>query len=264
MPRPALQADPDTTDKENAGYKTLKILSAIGELGLHSGGDVRLVDLVRATGYTRPTVHRLLTTMKACGIVAQDASGPYRFGPQMHLIAQQCFGAGDIRRMALPLMKGLSEDTGHTVHLGARDGGEVVYVDKVEPQGGLHVSSAIGMRLPLQFTALGKVLLAYGPEATVAELLPDTWPPRTETSLTTRAQLVGQFGDIRRTGYAIDDEESTPGFRCVAAPILTRGGIAIAAISMTTVSSRTPMTELRAMGARAADAAQAIARALGH
>ena len=261
MPRPAAQAD---SDRDNAGYKTLKVLSAIGDLGLHSGGDVRLVDLVRATGYTRPTVHRLLTTMKACGVVTQEASGPYRFGPQMHLLAQQCFGAGDIRRMALPLMRALGEATGHTVHLGARDGGEVVYVDKVEPPGGLHVSSAVGMRLPLQFTALGKVLLAYAPDGTTEGVLPETWTPRTAHSLISRAEVAGQFAGIRAAGYAIDDEESTPGFRCVAAPILARGGIAIAAISMTTVSSRTPMDELKAMGARAAATAAAIARALGH
>jgi len=266
MPQPALQADPvsDSGDKENAGYKTLRILSAIGELGLHSGGEVRLVDLVRATGYTRPTVHRLLNTMKACGMVTQEASGPYRFGPQMHLLAQQAFGAGDIRRMALPLMKGLSEDTGHTVHLAVRDGGEVVYVDKVEPTGGLHVSSAIGQRRPLQFTALGKALLAYVPADVTESMLPEHWPARTANSLQTREALVRQFGEIRQTGYAIDNEESDAGFRCVAAPILTRGGIAVAAISVTTVSSRTPMAELKVLGLRIAETAAAISRALGH
>ncbi len=108
------------------------------------------------------------------------------------------------------------------------------------------------------------MLLAYAQDGTAEDVLPETWAPRTPHSLISRAAVVGQFPAIRDAGYAIDNEESTPGFRCVAAPILTRGGIAIAAISMTTVSSRTPMTELKAMGMQAAETAAAIARALGH
>lgn len=249
-------------EPENAGAKMLSVLSALGELGLDRDGEVRLTDLITATGYTRPTVHRLLATLKAQGFVAQEASGPYSFGPRMYLLAQQCFGRRDIRRMALPHMQALSRETGHTVHLGVREGGEVVYIDKQEPPGGMAVSSAIGQRRPLQFTALGKVLLAFSPQGTAEAVLPPAWPARTERSLTTRDGLLAQMDSIRARGFAFDDEESDPGFRCVAAPIVTRGGAAVAALSLTTVASRIPTDQLEAFGRRIRAVAEDISRVL--
>ena len=262
MRKPTDASSDPNTDKDNAGFKTLRVLSTLGALGLHSDGEVRLVDLVQATGYTRPTVHRLLATMKTCGFVTQTEAGLYRFGAQMELLAQQCYGTRDIRRMALPAMQALCRETGHTVHLGIRDGSDVVYVDKQEPPNGLHISSAIGQRRPLQFTALGKALLTWSPAGTAETLLPAAWAGRTANSLTTIAAMTGQFGDIRARGYALDTEESDPGFRCVAAPILTRGGLAVAALSMTTSTARTSMDELEAMGLRIAETAGMISRLL--
>ena len=54
------------------------------------------------------------------------AAGSVPFG----LILALLIGKADIRRMALPLMAKLSHQSGYTVHLGVRDGCEVVYIDK--------------------------------------------------------------------------------------------------------------------------------------
>ncbi|ESQ77124.1 IclR family transcriptional regulator [Asticcacaulis sp. AC402] len=253
----------DTIDKENSVYKALKILSTLGELSFQANGEARLSELVGRTGYARPTVHRLLTTMKQCGFVSQTASGPYRFGPEFMLVAQQAFGKADIRRMALPSMANLSHQSGYTVHLGVRDGSEVVYIDKREPPQGLHISSAIGQRRPLQFTALGKAILAWAPIETSRECLAKPWQQRTKNSLPSAEAVIAQFSDIRQRGYAIDNEESDLGFRCVAAPLLTHGHVPVAAISLTTLSAQVSDTELEGMGQKIARTAREISNSLG-
>jgi len=253
----------DAIDKESSVYKAMKILSTLGELGFQTNGEARLSELVGRTGYARPTVHRLLTTMKQCGFVSQTASGPYRFGPEFMLVAQQAFGKADIRRMALPLMATLSNQSGYTVHLGVRDGAEVVYIDKREPPQGLHISSAIGQRRPLQFTALGKALLAWAPIELSKESLAEPWQPRTNNSLTSAEAVIAQFTEIRARGYAVDNEESDLGFRCVAAPLLTHGNAPVAAISMTTLSAQVSDAELDVMGQQIARTAREISNALG-
>jgi DNA-binding IclR family transcriptional regulator len=40
-----------------------------------------------------------------------------------------------------------------------------------------------------------------------------------------------QLADVRRRGWALDDEEQAPNCRCIAAPIRDRDGTVVAAIS---------------------------------
>ena len=246
------------SERQSSAAKMLGILLAVGELGLKDGGKVRLADLVALTGHPRPTVHRLLNDLKAAGFVSQEMSGPYRLGPKILLLAAQCLGGLDIRRLANPVMQALSERFGHTVHLGIRDGVEVVYIDKVEPPRGIRVGSTIGQRRDLAVTALGKALLASSSPSLVAEVGKTGWTRRTGNTLRSLDELERQLADIRSNGYAIDDEESDLGLRCTAAAILDRLGMPVAAISVTTLSSQVDRVELARLGTAIAEAARDI------
>jgi DNA-binding IclR family transcriptional regulator len=142
-----------------------------------------------------------------------------------------------LRETALPFMQDLYEATHETVHLGVRDGLDVVYAEKIRGHAGVNVASRVGGRLPLSCTGVGKALLAYaGPEVIDAVL---NRPLRrlTPHSITDAAVLADEVARIRAAGLAYDREEATLGVSCVASPVLVRGE-AVAALSISVPSEQ--------------------------
>ena len=53
-----------------------------------------------------------------------------------------------------------------------------------------------------------------------------------ENTITSIQRLKAELANVRRVGYAIDDEEEELGSRCIGAPVLDAEGAAIAAVSI--------------------------------
>jgi DNA-binding IclR family transcriptional regulator len=75
-------------------------------------------------------------------------------------------------------------------------------------------------REPMHATAMGKTLLAFapgGPAAAVARL--GILKPYTVRTHTSPAALTADLGKVRRSGFAVSDEERTDGVRAIAVPV---------------------------------------------
>ena len=87
---------------------------------------------------------------------------------------------------ALFLLVGvIYERTHETVHLGLREGSEVVYVAKMGGHKQAKAPSRLGGRMPLHATAIGKALLAHAPDDVQTEVLSrplKRFSPRTITA----------------------------------------------------------------------------------
>ena len=90
--------------------------------------------LSEATGLHKSTVHRLLAALAARGYVRKDEeSGRYRMTTRICELSEQVVESLDVLKAAHGPMEALSQTTGETVHLVVREGDEIVYVHKVEP-----------------------------------------------------------------------------------------------------------------------------------
>jgi DNA-binding IclR family transcriptional regulator len=147
-----------------------------------------------------------------------------------YLLACRSFevGAAYLRSMTpvravrdeLPLLTGA---LGVTSHFAILDGAEVLYLAKQDPPGpALTLASSLGARIPARTTAVGKAQLAHQPpgpgDGYGPELLPE---PR---SRLTAAAAARELEEVRRAGYAVDEGETAPGVRCVAAPVFASDG----------------------------------------
>jgi DNA-binding IclR family transcriptional regulator len=90
-----------------------------------------------------------------------------------------------------------------------------------------------GKTFPLYCTALGKVLLAYGPAAERKRILSLPKKPFTPKTITDARRLTQQLAKVREQGYALDSEEITRGIICIAAPVFGPPEDIICAISIT-------------------------------
>jgi DNA-binding IclR family transcriptional regulator len=205
-------------------------------------------DLSSELNLPKPTIHRILSTLRHFGFVAQDeVSKEYHLGFRLVELGHTVLGQIDLRKVAEPFLTKLADHVEETVHLVILDQGEIVYLDKVEKVSdprSLRMVSRIGMRNYAHCCAVGKVLLASLADAERAEIVAQKGLPQlTKNTMVNLSKLNKHLADVRAQGYAVDDEENEEGIRCVAAPIRNDRGSVIAAISISGPTVR--MTEKR-------------------
>lgn len=194
--------------------------------------EISLVELAELTGLPKPTAHRLAGQLVAVGAL-ERYYGNYRLGMRMFEIGGRVHMQRYLRERAQPFLADLYEATHETVHLGVRDGLEVLYIDKVAGHNKVDVPTWIGCRMPLYCTGLGKVILAYSEQQVVDEVIERGLARRTPYTIVAPQVLVEQLEQIRSEGVGYEWEESTIGVTCGAAVAMDRRGRPVAAMSVT-------------------------------
>jgi IclR family acetate operon transcriptional repressor len=222
--------------------------------------------LADATSSNRVSVHRILGSFMRHGLVRQEHAGaPYRLGFGLLAMAQKVIHERELVPLAYPLLEELAARSGETCHLAVLDGGEAVYVAKIESHQSVRLVSRIGARVPLYCTALGKAMMAWADEELLKRLLAvQTFEKKTPRTTTSAEALVAELETIRARGFAIDDIENEDGVRCVGATVLDHTGAPIAAISVSGPAVRVTEKTVHDVGALAARAASSLSAALGY
>ena len=201
-------------------------------------------DIAHALDMSTTTVHRLLTTLKNCGVVDQDPhTRRYYLALKMLLYGKAVLDRYGWRNRAHPILGELSRQVGETVFMGVLDNYDLVYIDHVDSlDHTLRMTPQIGRRQDAHTTALGKVLLAHAsPEELEPFLKRKDLPRRTAHSITSTKLLRNELEKIRACGYAFDQQESEIGICCIAAPIRGISDQVVAAISISGPSARMEM-----------------------
>ena len=111
--------------------KALRLLFAIGEAT--NPGGISVADLMKVAKVSRPTAYRFLNELEGFGLVRSVPKQPmWQLGPKVIALAAQAGSWAIMRRRAKVEMEDFVQSGGPTVHLGIRDGNEVVYIDKAE------------------------------------------------------------------------------------------------------------------------------------
>lgn len=238
----------------------LKLLLLLGEQP-----QIRLSEATRYLGVASSTAHRLLAMLTYRGFVRQDPeSKAYLPGPALTSVAFAIFGRIDIPRTAMPVMRGLSERLGESIHVGMLDGAAVRFVAAIEGPRAVRVASRLGRTMPAHCTSTGKVLLAGLPEAELRQLFPHEELERiTERSIDKRARLEAELSRIRRQGYATNREESEEGVASVAVQIPTRAPGLRLALNAAAPQQRLPASKYPSVAAALGEAAKEIGDQLG-
>jgi DNA-binding IclR family transcriptional regulator len=211
------------------------------------------------------TVHRFLANLESAGFLNCTGDGVYHLGIACFAIGQAALGQLDIRRLSLPYLHRLNQQTRETIHLTVRHGLSAVYVEKLDSPEPLRIYSRIGAAVPLYCTAVGKVILAHMPaderDRVVRQLDLKRLTPNTVGNL---QELESELYRVRKNGYACDLEEHELHIRCIAAPIWDHLGSVHAAVSITAPMVRMPVTRLRQLAPMIQAAGSQISRELGY
>jgi DNA-binding IclR family transcriptional regulator len=180
------------------------------------------------------TVHRLVRALVEREFLVLNADGhTYSPGPSIMRVAQVLLSPTDERdlpTLVLPYLEHLRELTAETVGVYRRVGRQRIAIAELEsPQPVRLTLGGLGRVRPLYAGAVGKVFMAWLPQAFQEELLE---LGRRERHLRDPERLRREFGEIRERGYAVSSGETTPGAAAIAAPIFGAPKDVVAVLSI--------------------------------
>lgn len=213
-----------------------KVMSVLHAFTAEDHG-VSFAELQRRTGLAKGTLHRIAGDLVTARLL-ERRDGDFHLGSQLFELGMLASVERTLIEVATPFLEDLYERTHETVHLGVREGSEVVYVAKVGGHRQVKSPSRIGGRMPLHSTAVGKALLAHSGEDVRVAVLTAPLERRTPRTITAPGRLRQQLDSIVEAGVSYEYEETAPGIVCVAAPILDRQDRPLAAVSVTGPATR--------------------------
>jgi DNA-binding IclR family transcriptional regulator len=170
----------------------------------------------------------------------------------------------DVRQPALPVMERIHEKIGETTFLCVPRGNEAVCIERIDGKQVNLLALSLGGAMLLHTGSAPRALLAFQPPATWDTYLDSvTLEAFTPESLTTRKAVIDELRETRERGYAISDEDVTPGVASIGVPIFdhtgtVKGSLSIGGLRESVLGDGSPALNL------ARDAAAEISRTLGH
>ena len=251
-----METSPPTSSPVLRQFELLELLAGAGRA-------MTLAEVVAASGWPKPSVHRMLAQLEAGGLLAREPDGRrYALAPRLLRFADAVQGASTPQGVRHAVLRQLVADIGESCNLTALSGAEVIYLDRVESAFPLRMELRPGTRVPIHCSASGKLFLAHLSPARRAAIL-DGLPlsRHTATTLTDRAALEAELEQILRQGYATDAEEFVDGLVCVAVPVLGTGRRQVrCAVALQAPAARMPLAQALQQVPRLGEAAQALGR----
>lgn len=198
--------------------KLVRLLEALGE----APGGLSLQELAARTGYVKSSIHRAVQSLRHHGYVEQPvAGGPYRLGVKILLLARGLKEGIGLLTYARPYLEELGHTFNESVYLAMLRGGRAIFVEVIETRRReLRLVGPLDAVVSYHATAAGKAIAAFLPdtarEALIAQLRPERVTSRTRTR---RVDILREWDQVKRRGYAVNDEESIVGAYFLAAPI---------------------------------------------
>jgi DNA-binding IclR family transcriptional regulator len=242
--------------------RALDLLRVIGE----RDGQCGLAELRAEVKLHKSTVHRLIMVLEHHRLVERNPNtGHYRLGLRLFELGSKAMAVLDLREHSRRFLARIMEETQETVHFCLFDEGEILYVEKLEPQRSVRLASRVGRRVPAYCTSVGKAILAELPEAEAGGIFRRVRLKRlTKNTITTATALHAELLRIRARGYAIDDEENEEGVRCIGVAVRDDSGRPRAAISVSGPAFRMGKAKMSEIAKVVMKGAAALSQELGY
>lgn len=253
-----------TTEKPR--YVNTSLSKALTLLDLISNAPegLTLTEAARAMGVRPGTIYPTVYTLHWFGYLDRDPETKrYRLGLKILAQAHHILSSLDIRERAKPVLRRLARELECNAHLAILYENEVLYLDREEAAPSVIIPSAIGRRVPPHCTALGKVLLAFAPDAAERVLSVRRLPALTPHTVTEPTVLRQELERVKEQGFAVDWEEFHEGNVCVAAPVRNYRGRVVAAVSVSLMRSRLARKPLDSFTQAVLHGAAEISAAMG-
>lgn len=242
------------------------VLKAIKIMNLFNATETRLslAEISRRLEMPKSTTHNLLNTLLSQDYIEKVQGDLYALGTAPIALTQNVRVNVEIRDPAAPLLRELADASGESVYLTVKDGDYALYIYALESPRRLLARTAVGDRMPLHCTSVGKAILAFLPHQEITEIIGRVGlPASTPNTITDPDSLWQVLDQIRSRGYALDNEENERNTFCVGAPIFDAKGQVIGSCSVSGADPQIVNERVAELSALVLHASQQISRRMG-
>jgi DNA-binding IclR family transcriptional regulator len=226
-----------------------------------------LASLSRRLQLPRSSTLALCNSLVETGLLIRSADGSYRLGPQVLELSRSFLNQTDLHSEFQRVVAELNVLPEQTVVCAVLRDRDVVYIGRRNGTYPLGVSYEIGMRLPAHCTASGLAMLSTMSDAELADRFEgsetDGMVTLTARSISSLPELLERVADIRRRGYAVDDEETAVGMLCIGVAVRDDANKAIGAVAVSMAKAALQEREVPSLAADVQRLAGRISTGLG-
>lgn len=193
---------------------------------------LRIVDISNMLSLHKSTTFGLVDTLVQLNLLEQDEeTGMYKLGMELFRLGMQV--NFNLKKIVSPYIDKLVAETKETSNFVVRKGTSIVYVLKEESPHSMRICTELGLELPMYCTAVGKAILANLENDVIEDIINKTlFVKYTDNTITDVEELKRELEQIRKLGYAVDNEELEYGLTCVGVPIVDSKGTTLGGISV--------------------------------
>jgi DNA-binding IclR family transcriptional regulator len=232
---------------------------------LAAEGDATPARLAELLGEPRSSVYRLLASLRELDYVEPGGRrGTYRLSLKVFALGSAVVSRYDVREAAHPVLEHLHDATGETIFLCVRRGHQAVCIDRIAGSRVALLELRLGGSMPLHLGAAPRAILAFEPEDAWEDYLAHAiLGPGTDAAPHDPAAVRAELRATRARGYALSDEDVTPGIASIGAPIFDHTGRVRASLSIGGIRQLI-LAPGKNLVTQITGAANEVSRALGH
>lgn len=216
------------TKRIATNLRTLRILEILGQ----SDRPMTPTQINAELGLPKQTIHRLCKTLTEEGYLVPDKTKGLRPARRLRHLASGILFASRFHIARHQVLQNLAAKISETVNFVVPEEKGMKYFDRVETDWAFRIQLPVGTHVPFHCTASGKTFLASLPpkarRALVEGITLDKLAPNT---LTDREELMKELAQIRKQGYAVDNEEFVEGMIALAVPVTDDKGRYVASLA---------------------------------
>ncbi|MGI9667232.1 MAG: IclR family transcriptional regulator [Acidimicrobiia bacterium] len=195
--------------------------------------DLGVTEISNELGLSKAVVHRILNSLKANDLVeSNEGTHRYSLGPAAVALGLTYLNRIDVRNVARPIIRELSNTMDETATLSILSGSERIYIDQVTPAREVKMEVVLGHPYPLHAGGSSKVMLAHLPLNEIDEYLNNDLSALTDATITDTGELREELSQIREQGFAVSLGERRSDAGSVAAAVFDHEGRPVAAMSL--------------------------------
>lgn len=253
--------------RKNDGFvRSLEKAILLLEILSQKPEDVDLATLARTADMPKSTTLRLLATLKKHNFIQQDkTSRRFNLGWTLIALGKSAEKSFSLLSICHPFLEELVNLTGESASLSIVQGDHLVYIDQISSNNLIKGIPTIGASLFFHCSSSGKAFLStLNTEEQDQYIREIDFVKKTDHTITDPALLKKELVETAEKGYAVDDEETELGGRCVASPIFNVQRKGVAAISIIGPTSRIGRNDFPRFGKFVAETTAKISKILGY
>lgn len=207
----SMDSETESIDAVSTSCSILRALEKYGPMGV--------TELATELDIAKSTIHRHIVSLQTEHFVVKSGD-KYQLSLLFLAMSEQVIAQLGIFEVIVDTVDELAEATGEVAQFAVEQQEQLIYIYKAEGEQAIRVVSDVGYQGNFHCTGLGKAILAQLPEQKVDNVFKrDGLEQKTKNTITSKERLNKELAEIKREGYATDDQEFMQGLKCVAAPV---------------------------------------------